>query len=329
MFNIITIGGSTRDFFFVVGQDKLKVIKTPKDLTAQEKIMFEFGAKIAPEKTHFSFGGGATNSAVSMSRLGLKVSCYTRSGRQEDCGVIRGNLRTEMVDTRYLVCDTELQAGISFILIAEDKSLEHTVFAYRGANENLQINPTRKYPTKWFYLTSLSGNWQKQLNNVYQIVTKQKIKLAWNPGGSQISAGHSKLKKILKVTEVFNVNKDEAIELALTAGRDKKQINSIDYLLKTIASWGPQTVVITDGLKGAYCYHQGKKYKQARYAMKRVDTTGAGDAFGSSFVAGLIKYKYDIRKALKLAAVNSSHVVAQYGTQAGLLTKKRLKRFGL
>lgn len=326
MYDVITIGGATRDFFFVIDKKQLKIVKTPKDLTAPVKIMFEFGAKIIPQQVHFSLGGGATNTAVAMSRLELKVASYISTGRGEDCNLIISNLQAEKVDTKYVVCDRELQAGISFILLVADKSVEHTVFTYRGANDHLFLSTTRKYPTRWFYLTSLSGQWQENLARVHQVVNRQGMKLAWNPGGAQIAAGYPKLKNLLELTEVFNVNHDEAIELALSAGGQKNKVNNIDYLLKTIAAWGPRTVVITNGTKGADCYCRGKKHHVARYPLKRIDTAGAGDAFGGSFVAGLVKYRYNIDRALKLAAINASYVVAQIGTQAGLLYKKDLKK---
>jgi len=55
---------------------------------------------------------------------------------------------------------------------------------------------------------------------------------------------------------------------------------------------------------------------------KRVDTTGVGDAFGSSFVAGLELYKGNIQKAMHLGVKNTASVVSQQGAQNGLLNKK-------
>jgi sugar/nucleoside kinase (ribokinase family) len=56
-----------------------------------------------------------------------------------------------------------------------------------------------------------------------------------------------------------------------------------------------------------------------------VDTTGIGDSFNSSFLAGLEIYKGDIQKSLELGAKNSASVISQQGAQNGLLTIKDLK----
>ena len=44
MYDIITIGGATRDITFLT--DKGKVIETPENLTEQALLCFEHGAKI-------------------------------------------------------------------------------------------------------------------------------------------------------------------------------------------------------------------------------------------------------------------------------------------
>ena len=60
-----------------------------------------------------------------------------------------------------------------------------------------------------------------------------------------------------------------------------------------------------------------------------IPVTGAGDSFGSAFVAGLIKYDWNIDKALKLAILNSAHVIKKIGAQEGLLKSSDLKKYKL
>ena len=52
-----------------------------------------------------------------------------------------------------------------------------------------------------------------------------------------------------------------------------------------------------------------------------VDTVGAGDAFGSGLLAGLIRFE-DFEKALKIAIRNSAAVLCRVGAQNGLLKIK-------
>ena len=51
---------------------------------------------------------------------------------------------------------------------------------------------------------------------------------------------------------------------------------------------------------------------------KRVNLTGAGDAFGSAFAAGFLK-KMDVRTALALGTLNATSVVQKMGAKVGIL----------
>jgi sugar/nucleoside kinase (ribokinase family) len=135
------------------------------------------------------------------------------------------------------------------------------------------------------------------------------------------------LGKYLKKTEVLIINKDEAIELVVSSHEHRKKsakfLNNVDNLLKEIKKMGPQIAVITNGRYGAYAYDGDKIYFQpTAKEIKRVNTTGVGDAFGSSFIAGLELFKGDIKRAMNLAARNSASVVSHIGAQTGLLRKK-------
>jgi sugar/nucleoside kinase (ribokinase family) len=56
------------------------------------------------------------------------------------------------------------------------------------------------------------------------------------------------------------------------------------------------------------------------------ERTGAGDAYTSTFVAGLIYSDGDIKTAMKWGPINSMSVVQEVGAQAGLLTKSKLEK---
>jgi sugar/nucleoside kinase (ribokinase family) len=51
---------------------------------------------------------------------------------------------------------------------------------------------------------------------------------------------------------------------------------------------------------------------------KRINTTGAGDAFNSAFVASLLKDS-DIARAMQVAALNAFGVVTHMGAKRGIL----------
>ncbi len=334
VFDILSIGGAVSDITFYT--DQAKVISTPEDLTAQRLLGFELGAKINPKEIHYTFGGGAANSSVALSRLGYKVGICARLGEDQDGKRLQAWLKKEKVDAGLIQLDRRERTGFSFILAYDKRDREHVSFVNRGANNNLAFRQQdcRRTCSRWIYLTSLSGNgWLGNLKSIFNFNQDQAGKIYWNPGNLQLQAGKKVLAPYLARTQVLLLNKDEAIELVLSGiklGRkNPNHLNRPLYLLNILHDWGPKIVVITDGAKGGWAYDGKKIYQQKIFKSKVINTNGVGDAFGSAFLAGLIYEKCNIGRALKWGMANSSSVVTKVGAQTGLLTKAEvLKKIG-
>ncbi len=319
-YDVITIGGATRDFF--ISTNKGLIVENKKNLTQKKLLAFEYGAKIYSDNLFFSLGGGACNTAVGFSRLGLKTNIRICINKKREGEWIKKSLKKEGVDIFNVKNNDKEASGFSFIIVNKNsKGHDHIAFSYRGANKFLKINSQEKWNTKWIFLSSFSGkNWQTELNKITKIVKKNNIKLAFNPGSEQLKARLNKLKNILKITEVFIINRDEAIELALSK-HHYNQAPHIKTLLRELYNYCPNLVVITDGSNGAYAYNGDKFYFQKSVKIEVVDTTGAGDGFSSGMISGLIKYKGDIKKSLKLGVKNGASVAKKMGAQEGLLRR--------
>ena len=326
-FDVITIGSATQDITFYTQEGQL--LDNKKDVLRQKLLAFEYGAKMEIDKTYFSFGGGASNSAVNFSRLGLNSAAFISLGDDSRGKLILSELKRQRVNASILKIQKDQESGVGFILIGPAN--ERIIFINRGSNNSLNIEKKdfkKLQKTKWIYLTSLSGKWEPVLKNIFLIPN---VKFAWNPGGAQLKRGKKFLGKYIKKTNVLCLNKDEAIELVVLddkyKNKDVKFLNNVKNLLKIIKEMGPEIVVITSGKKGADCYDGGKFYHQSILEEKvRIDTTGVGDAFNSSFVAGLELFNGDIKKAMYLGVLNTASVISRQGAQNGLLSKEDIKK---
>jgi len=79
-------------------------------------------------------------------------------------------------------------------------------------------------------------------------------------------------------------------------------------------------VIITKGKNGALAFDNKFLHKVPAQKTKVTDATGAGDSFGSGFVAGLIK-ENNMEKALILAMSNAIANIKVIGANQGLLKK--------
>lgn len=324
-FDFITIGGTTEDITFYTTDAKM--IDNKEDLLAQKLMAFEYGAKLKIDRAYSTFGGGASNAAVCLARLGFKVAAMVAVGNDYRGQLILDNFKKYQVDPSFVQRVKGEGTGFTFFVVGPDK--EHVGFSNRAANKKLKIGRTeitQLNQAEWIYLTSLSGDWRALLDNIF----KAKSRIAWNPGHIQLHAGLKAIGRYLKKTAVLTVNKDEAIELAASdpknQGKSREFLNNIKNLLKIIKSYGPQIVVVTNGKYGAYAY-DGQKihYQKIIREKRRMDTTGVGDAFGSTFVAGLKLTGMDIKKSMFLGVKNTASVISEQGAQNGLISRRTMK----
>ena len=319
-YDIITIGGATEDITFYTNEGIL--IDNKKDILRQKLLAFEYGAKIQIDRSYSTFGGGAANAAVCLSRLGLKTAIIAAIGDDNRGKLITANLEKQNVDASLMQKNKNVESGFSFLLVGQNN--EHIVFSDRAANSQLSITNYQLRIVNdagWVYVTSLSGKWKDVLDKVFSIGS---LKIAWNPGHIQLHSGVKVIGKYFKNVKVLIVNKDEAIELVVSMDKYKKQdqrfLNNIKNLLTVIQKLGSEIVIVTNGKYGATAYNGNEFYHQDILKEKsRKDTTGVGDAFGSTFIAGLEIYHGNIKKAMRLAAKNTASVIGKQGAQNGLI----------
>lgn len=321
-FDIVTIGSAVRDVAFYT--DQTCVVDNPaNDPVVKKLLCVEYGAKVRSDKVFFQFGGGGANTAINFSGLGLRTATLTGVGNDLDGQAIREQLTLHGVSTDLMQISKKQRTGFSFLAVDEQTG-EHAAYVFYGAAKHLSITPAvlRKVQTNWFYISSVTmSNWKRQL----MAVTTTKANISWNPGGKQLAAGYAGLKHILKHITILILNKDEATELVLSHPSCSSAGN-VRQMAKTIQSWGPALVLITSGRAGSTAYDGSTFTTDKPPKDKPKDTTGAGDCYGSSFTAGMIRYKGNVTKAMKLATTNATHLVHTVGAQEGLLKWRDLPK---
>ena len=307
MYDVITVGSATVDVFAKTHFSELiKIIDTKGE---SDLLAFPSGSKILIDDLEFTTGGGGTNTAVALSRLGHKVAFIGKLGQGTNSDFIHKDLAKEKID--LLCAHGKGNAGYSVIL----ETLEHdrTILTHKGINDELKSEdiPFRKLKAKWFYFGAMMGESFNTLEKIAEFAQKNKIKIGFNPSTYLAEKGKSHLKKILDRTELLVLNKEEA---ALLVGND-----SIQNLLLRMRGLGPKIVVITDGQNELFAADENHIYSAIPPQSKRVDTTGAGDAFAASFLSGLIRNKGMVF-AIKLGIINAQSVISHYGAKNILLT---------
>jgi len=316
MYDIVTFGSATRDLF--LKSKDFKTLKSKEFITGQG-LCFNLGSKIYLDDLFFATGGGGTNAAVTFAGQGLKTACVGRVGNDPGGRAILEELEKFKIK-RFISEDKKIKTAYSIVLSVSRK--ERTILIYSGACHYLTVEdiPFNQLKAKWIYIAGLSGDSAKLLLPIMNFAKKNKIKVALNPGAAQLSLGLNGLKNILAAVDVLILNQEEGARLASLPFKKEKEIfRKLDKYVKGIVvmTKGPKGVVVSDG---KYIYSAGT-FKEKKY----VDRTGAGDAFGSGFVSGLIRFG-KVEEAIRLGSANGTAVVEELGAKNGLLTKNRYEK---
>ena len=310
MYDIITIGSATQDVFLM--STDYALIPSKQFSTGMGEC-FAFGSKIEVKNIFLDTGGGATNTAVTFVHLGLKTACLARVGNDAPAREIRDVLQKEKAQTSLIVTTTKEHTAYSTILITNTG--ERTVLVYRGASGHFssQEIPWKKLKARWLYISSLGGN-MPVLKRIFAHAKKNDIAIAWNPGAQELQYGKHALQSFIDGSRVFIVNREEGARLL------QKPDFQVQEILKGLSAHAEHIIALTDASHGAYVYEHGQQWYAPSSGHKAVNATGAGDAFGSAFVAGIAK-QFSIVDALRLAILNSGLVVTKMGAKNGLLPR--------
>ncbi len=307
-FDVICVGSATVDAFAKTQHSEL--IKIYREGEETDFLAYPTGAKILLDEIDFTTGGGGTNVSVSLARLGLRTAYIGCIGSGQNAEMVLSDLRKEKVDTS-LVVKKDGETGYSIIL----DSIEHdrTILAYKGVNNSLAYKDIvkKRLSTRWFYFSSMMDAAFATLESLAAFAQKNNIPFAFNPSPYLAEKGSAFLQQVLSRAAMLVLNKEEA-ELIVGKG-------DFAFLCTKLSQLGPKYVVVTDGKAGSHCFADGVLYFSDTTNVNAVETTGAGDAFASAFLAGII-IKNDISFALALGTTNAESVISYYGAKNKLLS---------
>jgi sugar/nucleoside kinase (ribokinase family) len=250
--------------------------------------------------------------------MGLDTCAVAKIGDDEAGHRVEKRLQSLGIDTQALIyCETNF-TGVSVILTGYTG--DRTILTYRGASADMREEEVPwdvLAQARWMYVGSMSGDSAPLFVKLAQFAGEQGIKLALNPGGSQLRAGCEALRPALRHCEALFLNKREAYRL--TGVEPTRTEQDEDEVFRALHDTGVQTVFITAGAEGVEASGGGERRKLAAYRSETVSTVGAGDAFAAGCLAALIRGQ-DLETAMKTGAMNGAAVVQTYGATESLLS---------
>lgn len=274
----------------------------------------ESGKTVTTKSSSQFPGGKCLNQSIGLKRLGITPLPIGLVGEDADSNFIYSALYREHINCRGIEREKDIQSGRAYIFVQKDG--DSMISIVSGANSMLDGAHIKKQEALFEVAEYCLMQTEVSTEAIYEaclLCKKYKVKTILKP-----SASPSFPEKIFSYLDYIVPNKREIFDLVPEAG-DYKEAAGI--LLKK----GVKNVIVTLGTPGCYFLNrEGEKSIQG-ISVDSVDSTGAGDAFISAFVAYLLR-GYSVDFALEIANCAGALSATQQGASS-LADKETLESF--
>lgn len=227
---------------------------------------------------HGCSGAPALNAACLCSLWGAPTQLVARIGDDAYGALIRADLQRYGVGTSYLIPDSQVTTGYSFIAV-DDATGDRTIFNVPSVMHDVV------YPTP-------GETPDVMLFDGHEPAVSLQLVEEFPHAQTVIDAGtyRESTYEVARVVDYLVCSEDFARQYAGEVIDDPGDSAAVDRLLKSIEKINGGVAVITLGDRGlVYRDDEGTPRHMPAFKAHAVDTTGAGDIFHGAFAYGLFE----------------------------------------
>jgi len=267
----------------------------------------QIGGDVLAQSAAFEAGGGFNVMAAAV-RNGLPVVYLGRHGTGRFGDLARQAMNAEGI---HIGIQMPAQRDTGICVALTDASAERSFISYIGAEGEVteeDLNSVAAEAGDYVYVSGYSllhvGKAQALLD--WTLALPEVISVVFDPGPLVESPDSALMQALLPRIDVWTSNSVEA--LRFTGAAD------IAAALDRLAEHLPKDVlmVVRDGPQGCWIQQAGERRQVPGFAVKAVDSNGAGDAHAGVFVAGLAQ-GLDALEAARRANAAAALAVTRWG----------------
>jgi len=220
-------------------------------------------------------GGSAANTALALTKLGVKTNLIGRTGDDTWADIALEPLAKAGVDIHSVRRDPDKPTGLIFIPVTANG--ERTMFSYRGANLRISasdIEPVTMANSSILHLSGYNFLVSPQKEASYlavELAQDMGIDLSMDIGTVPAVQAKHELERILPLLNLVILGSDEAGDLL--------SIQTPEEAIPALLERGVSMVAFKLGQDGCIVADRTGTYRLPAFEVETVDTTGAGDAF--------------------------------------------------
>jgi ribokinase len=276
------------------------------------------GETIFGQKFDLGFGGKGANQAVAARLCGADVFMVARVGSDLFGPATIENFKKLGIDTTHVKQVEGLSSGVAPIFV--EPNGQNRILVVKGANDALKPADVDAAAEILKAADCIVLQFEIPLETVYYTVgfaKKYKIRCILNPAPAQPVE-----MRALVDLDYFVPNESEA---GTITGMSVRDVTDAKKSAEKLVAGGIRRVIVTLGANGSLLAGQGISEHVPPFAVKSIDSTGAGDAFIGSFAVFLgegIPEREAVRRANLYAGLSTTGV----GTQKSFYDRARFDR---
>ncbi len=273
------------------------------------------GETIFGQKFDLGFGGKGANQAVAARLCGADIFMVARVGSDLFGPATIENFKKLGIDTAHVKQVEGLSSGVAPIFV--EPNGQNRILVVKGANDALKAADVDAAAETLKSADCIVLQFEIPLETVYYTVAfarKHGIRCILNPApGQPVEMG------ALTGLDYFVPNESEA---EVVSGLPVKNIEDAKKCAGKLTAGGIRRVIITLGANGSLLVGRGISEHVPPFAVKSIDSSGAGDAFIGSFAVFLAEGVPEL-EAVRRANLYAGLSTTGVGTQKSFYDRAR------
>ena len=271
------------------------------DVIALGELLIDFTMNGQSEQGNNMFeacpGGAPCNVLALLNKMGKKTAFLGKVGKDQFGSLLRDTITEAGINASHLMIDDKVNTTLAFIHTFPDGDREFSFYRNPGADMMLtedEVDPAFIAQTKIFHFGTLS-----MTHDGVRAATKKAVQAAKDAGclvsfdpnlrpplWSSLDLAKEQMEYGFGVCDILKISDNE---IQFVSGKEDYD-EGIAYLQET---YHIPLILLTMGKEGSRAYYKGKCVERPGFAVKAIETTGAGDTFCGSSLNYIVEHGFD------------------------------------
>lgn len=271
------------------------------DVIALGELLIDFTMNGQSEQGNNMFeacpGGAPCNVLALLNKMGKKTAFLGKVGKDQFGTLLKNTITEAGIDASNLMIDDKVNTTLAFVHTFPDGDREFSFYRNPGADMMLtvdEVNPEFVKDTKIFHFGTLS-----MTHDGVREATKKAVETAKENGclvsfdpnlrpplWSSLDLAKEQMEYGFGKCDILKISDNE---IQFVSGKEDYD-EGIAYLQE---KYNIPLILLTMGKEGSRAYYKGMRVERAGFAVKAIETTGAGDTFCGSSLNYIVEHEFE------------------------------------